>query len=92
MQPSIPNSHAISSAFHRLEKRLNNARKKVNAAAAKEMKADDYETAQKWMEVGRSLADFAERVAAFTQEWKRFVKATTIAAKAGKVQQQKEEP
>ena len=46
------------------------------------MKADDYEAAQKWMEMGRSVADFADRLDAFVAEWKRLVKATRIMARS----------
>jgi hypothetical protein len=46
------------------------------------MKADHYEAAQKWMEMGRSVADFAERLETFAEEWKRLVKATRIVARA----------
>lgn len=82
MRPCIPNSSAIDSGFRSLEKRLVVARKKINASAATEMKADEYETAKEWMSVGRSVADFTERVAAFADEWKRLVKATRITARA----------
>lgn len=80
--PCIPNSSAVDSTFRSLEKRLAVARKKINAAAAAQMKADEYETAQEWMSVGRSVADFSERVTAFADEWKRLVKATRITARA----------
>jgi hypothetical protein len=82
MRPCIPNSSAIDSGFRSLEKRLVVARRKINAAAAAQMKADEYETAKEWMSVGRSVADFAERVAAFADEWKRLVKAARITARA----------
>lgn len=82
MQPSIPNANAVDSAFRRLAGRLRNARKKINVAAAKQMKSDKYEAAQNWMEIGRAVADFAERVNAFAGEWKRLTKATRIAARA----------
>jgi Mrr N-terminal domain len=76
---SIPNSTTVDSAFRTVEKRLKRVRKKINAQAALEMKGGDYSSAQKWMEVGRSVTDFAERVDAFGQEWKRLAKATRIA-------------
>ena len=82
MPPSIPNSHTVDSGFQRVVKRLSTLRKRINASAAKEMKADHYEAAQKWMEMGRSVADFAERLEAFAGEWKRLVKATRIVAGA----------
>src|ERR1017187_8333001 len=82
MRPCIPNSSAIDSGFRSLEKRLVVARKKINASAATEMKADEYETAKEWMSEGRYVADFTERVAAFADEWKRLVKATRITARA----------
>ncbi len=46
------------------------------------MKADRYEVAQKWMEMGRSVADFTQRLETFADEWKRLVKATRIVARA----------
>lgn len=82
MPPSIPNCRSVDSAFRRIVKRLGTVRKRINASAAKEMKADHYEPAQKWMEIGRSVADFAERLEAFVAEWKRLVKATRIVARA----------
>jgi hypothetical protein len=80
--PSIPNALSVESAFRRTVKRLATVRKRINASAAKEMKADDYEAAQKWMEMGRSVADFAGRLDAFVAEWKRLVKATRIVARS----------
>jgi Mrr N-terminal domain len=80
--PSIPSSHAIDSALRRVVKRLRTLRKRINTSAAKEMKADDYEGAQKWMEMGRSVADYADRMEAFAEEWKRLVKATRIVARS----------
>jgi len=84
MRPSIPNSNAVNTAFRSLEKRLLIARKKINVAAAAQMKENEYDAAKSWMEVGSSVADFAERVAAFSEEWKRLVKATRIAVHADK--------
>ncbi len=80
MRPAIPSSQAVDSALQTVAKRLGSARKKINVLAAKEMKADQYESAQKWMEMGRSVADFARRFEAFSKEWKRVVKATRIVA------------
>ena len=82
MQPSIPNSRTIDSAFQCVVKRLETARKRINSSAAREMKAGHYEVAEKWMETGRSVTDFAERLEAFAEEWKRLVKATRIVARA----------
>lgn len=82
MPPSIPNADSVNSAFRRVVKQLGTVRKRINASAAKEMKADDYELAQKWMEMGRSVADFAGRLDAFVAEWRRLVKATRIVARS----------
>ncbi len=79
MKLSIPNSSSVDSGFRTVEKRLKQARKKINAQAAREMKGGDYGAAQKWMDIARSVTDFSERVDAFGQEWKRLVKATRIA-------------
>ncbi len=79
MKLTIPNSGTIDSVFRTLEKRLKKIRKKINAQAARQMKGEDYGFAQKWMETGRSVADFAKRVEAFGQEWRRLTKATRIA-------------
>jgi hypothetical protein len=84
MRPAIPKPDAVGSAFRVLAKRLATVRKKVNAEAAKEMKVGDYEAAQGWMGVGRSLSDFAQRVDAFAKEWKTLVRTTRIAAQANK--------
>lgn len=56
--------------------------KRINSSAAREMKADHYGVAEKWMEMGRSVTDFAQRLEAFSEEWKRLVKATRIVARA----------
>lgn len=87
MPPSIPNSHSVDTAFRRVVKRLGTLRRRINASAAKEMKADHYDAAQKWMEMGRSVADFAERLEAFFAEWKRLVKATRIVAGADRAKE-----
>jgi Mrr N-terminal domain len=82
LSPSIPNSDSVDSAFRRVLKRLGTTRKRINMLAAKEMKADHYDLAEKWMEMGRSVSDFADRMEAFVAEWKRLVKATKIAARS----------
>ena len=84
MKLSIPNSNTVDSAFRTIEKRLRQVRKKINAQAARQMKGGDYSSAQEWMDVGRSVADFVERLDAFGQEWKRLAKATRIANSANK--------
>jgi len=76
---NIPKSGTVDSVFRTLEKRLKNVRKKINGQAARQMKGGDYSSAQRWMEIGRSVSDFAERVEAFGNEWKRLTKATRIA-------------
>ena len=82
MKPAIPSSHVVDSALGTVSKRLEKVRTRINASAAKEMKADHYEEAKKWMEMGSSVADFAQRLDAFAEEWKRLVKAARIVARA----------
>jgi hypothetical protein len=82
VQPSIPNFHTVDSALEGAVKRLGTVRKRINSSAAREMRADHYDVAQKWMEMGRSVTDFAQRLGAFAEEWKRLVKATRIVARA----------
>jgi len=84
MRPAIPKPDVVGSSFRALAGRLGKVQKKINAEAAKEMKAGQYEAAQSWMGVGRSLADFAQRVDAFAKEWKTLVRTTRIAARANK--------
>ena len=79
MKLSIPNAAAVDSAFRTVEKRLRQVRRKINAQAARQMKGGDYSSTQKWMEIGRAVGDYADRVDAFGQEWKRLSKATRIA-------------
>lgn len=79
MKLNIPKSGTVDSVFRTLEKRLKNVCKRINAQAARQMKEGDYSSAQKWMEVGSSVSDFAGRVEAFGNEWKRLTKATRIA-------------
>ena len=80
MRPSIPSANAVDSGLRRVLKRLGAVRKVINASAAKEMKSDQYETAQMWMEMGRSVGDFAQRLDTFADEWQRLVRATRIMA------------
>jgi hypothetical protein len=80
VRSAIPSSQTVNSALRQVAKRLSSVRKRINSSAAKEMKADHYEAAQKWMEMGSSVADFAQRLEAFAEEWKRLVKATRIVA------------
>ena len=82
MHPSIPKHAVVNSAFSRLLKKLGIVRKKINSSAAGEMKSGEYEAAQKWMEVGQAVGDFAQRASTFAQEWKHLVKATRVSARA----------
>ena len=86
MRPSIPKPSAVDAAFKVLAKRLDAAQKRVNAEAARHLKAGQYETAEKWMEIGRSVSGFVDRVAAFSQEWRHLVRALRIVGKAQKKQ------
>lgn len=79
MRPGIPKPAAVDSAFRLLTKRLASARKRINREAAREMKSGDYETAQRWMAVGRALADFADRSDAYFAEWRTLVRTSRIA-------------
>ena len=78
MRPNIPRSGVVNSAFRLLQNRLDGVQKGINAAAAREMKVGKYDDAQQWMGVGRSVAEFAQRVEAFEQEWKRLVKTARL--------------
>jgi hypothetical protein len=79
VRPGIPKPTAVDSSFRLLVKRLASARKRINREAAREMKSGDYETAQRWMAVGRTLADFAGRADAYFAEWKTLVRTSRIA-------------
>ena len=78
MRVSIPKSSGVESAFRRLIKKLSTCQKQINSSAAGDMKSGDYESAQKWIEVGRSVSDFTGRTTAFAHEWKRLVKTARI--------------
>jgi hypothetical protein len=78
MRVSVPKSSGVESAFRRLVKKLNTCQKQINSSAAGDMKSGNYESAQKWIEVGRSVSDFTGRTTAFASEWKRLVKTTRI--------------
>ena len=84
MRPNIPRSGVVNSAFHLLQNRLDGVQKGINAAAAREMKNGKYDDAQEWMGVGRSVAEFAQRVEAFAQEWKRLVKTARLVVRPSK--------
>lgn len=85
MRPNIPRSGVVNSAFGHLQNRLDGVQKGINAAAAREMKTGKYDDAQEWMGVGRSVAEFAQRVEAFAQEWKRLVKTARLVVRPPKV-------
>ena len=80
MRESIPNAKVIDTGFRSLAKRLDGVQRRINARAARCMRAGEYDAVQRWMDIGKSVADFAGRVDAFAGEWKRLVKATRIAA------------
>lgn len=79
MPLAIPKSEGVQSTFKQLIAKLEGTRKKINSLAAKQMKKDEYDAAEKWMEIGRSVADFGKRARAFAEEWKRLTKATKLA-------------
>jgi hypothetical protein len=85
VSPNIPRSGVVNSAFRVLQNRLDGVQKRINAAAAQEMKIGKYDDAQEWMGVGRSVAEFAQRVEAFAQEWKRLVKTARLVVRPTKV-------
>jgi Mrr restriction endonuclease-like protein len=80
MRESVPKAKVIEAGFRVLGRRFGNVRRSISAQAARCMRAGEYDAVQRWMEVGKSVADFADRLDAFGQEWKRLVKATRIAA------------
>jgi hypothetical protein len=82
--PAIPRPEVVSSTFRSLAKHLEKVQRRINAEAAKEMRAGQYTAAQRWMEVGQSLADFAQRVHAYSQEWQTLVRTTRIAGRSDK--------
>src|SRR5260370_41720661 len=55
---TIPKSQAVNSAFRQLAKRLDALRKKVNSTGAKRMRANQYDTARKWMDIGQLVGSF----------------------------------
>jgi hypothetical protein len=77
----VPQSQTINTAFRLLQSRLSTVEKKINAAAAKEMKLGKYQNAQDWMNVGKTVAEYQQRVKAFDLEWKHLVRAARIAAR-----------
>jgi len=85
MPPCIPRSGVVNSAFRILKNRLSSVQNGINAAAAREMKTGKYDNAQEWIGVGRSVAEFAERVEAFAQEWKRLAKTAHLVPRAPKL-------
>lgn len=80
MRETIPRAKVIDTGFRVLEKRFDRVRRSINTEAARSMRAGDYDAVQRWMGVGKNVADFAARLDAFAMEWKRLVKATRIAA------------
>ncbi len=79
MRPSVPKHGRVDAAFRTLARSLRVVQKGINSAAAKAMKRSEYQTVERWMEVGRSVEDFAGRASAFAEEWKRLVKAARLA-------------
>src|SRR5437867_8416066 len=80
MRESIPKAKVIDGSFRVLAKRLSSVQRSINTEAARCLRAGEYDAVQRWMEVGKTVADFAGRLDAFGQEWKRLVKATRLAA------------
>jgi hypothetical protein len=80
MRLAIPKSPAVDIVFRRLSKRLGLCQSRVGTAAVRGMKRGDFEEAQRWVEIGRAVSDFENRVDAFSQEWRRLVKATKLVA------------
>ena len=92
MRPSIPKAESVGASFRLLEKRLEMVRRRINAQAAKAMRADDYTAVQQWMEVGRGVADFAGRASAFAEEWKRLTKTARLTGSAGSGEKKEPKP
>lgn len=80
MRESIPKAKVIDSGLRVLGKRFANLKRRINSEAAGCMRAGDYDAVQRWMEIGKNVSDFAGRLEAFGQEWKRLVKATRVAS------------
>ncbi|MBI1798638.1 MAG: hypothetical protein HYR73_03005 [Candidatus Eisenbacteria bacterium] len=79
MREAVPKPKIIEAGFRVLAKRLARVQRSINSEAARSMRAGQYEAVQRWMEVGKNVSDFAGRLDAFAEEWKRLVKATRIA-------------
>lgn len=78
MKPSIPKPAHVEAAFKAVERRLASVVKRINSEAARSMKAGDYETAKRWMESGKLVAEFGTRAGHFANEWRRLVRAARL--------------
>ena len=73
MAQLIPKSQSVNSTFRQLGKRLDAVRKKVNSKASKRMKAEEYDAARKWMDIGQMIGEFSARVDVFAKEWEQLL-------------------
>jgi Mrr restriction endonuclease-like protein len=83
MAPAIPKPKGVETAFRVLHRRLATALARLNKEAAAKMKAGDYEAAQGWMDLGRTISDFRSRTSAFAEEWRTLVRGARLAGAAG---------
>src|SRR4051812_8316719 len=79
MATTIRYSQQVDSAFKQLVKRFESAKKKIDSSAAKRIKAGQYDVASKWMEVGREVEKFSQKVNQFRREWNELVTSSSDA-------------
>jgi len=75
MANTIKYSHQIDAAFKQLSKKFETTRKKINSTAAKRLKSGTYDAATKWMEIGKSVEEFSEKIESVRLEWRTLVEA-----------------
>jgi hypothetical protein len=73
----------VNSTFRTLGKRLDAVRKKINSKASKRMKAEEYDAARKWMDIGQMVGEFSARVDVFATEWEHLLDSARAAVGEG---------
>ncbi len=84
----IPNPDTVKNALKSTDKRLKTVIRRVNIEAARYTRSGDYDGAEKWIQIAKSVMDYQSRLKAFADEWETIVKTSRLTTK-GKIGLQK---
>ncbi len=77
----IPNPDSVKKALKLSDKRLKTIIRRVNIEAARHTRSGDYEGAEKWIQIAKSVMDYQSRLKAFADEWQTIVKTSRLTTK-----------